>query len=122
LKIQKSTSPTLQFITFTSATRAIPLFSQSRPSLSLYPSFSPFKASAYKLVEENAKHMPEGSFWYAFDYQSEMKSAFHLLFMDPAKKAQVYKMKHFIMVGGGGGVGEASSEDPQSIFLNLFLQ
>jgi hypothetical protein len=46
-------------------------------------------------VEENAKHMPNGSFWYAFDYQSAMKSAFHLLFLNPAKKAQVTKLHTF---------------------------
>lgn len=51
------------------------------------------KASAYKLIEENAKHniAAAPSYWYSFDYQSEMKSAFHLLFMNPALKAGVVR-------------------------------
>jgi len=45
------------------------------------------KASSYTMVKENSLLSP--SYWYSFDYESEHKSAFHALYLDPTKKANV---------------------------------
>ena len=45
------------------------------------------KASSYEMVEENSRYID--SFWYSFDYASEFKSMFHVLNLNPAKKANV---------------------------------
>ena len=43
------------------------------------------KAAAYEFVQANAPRAP--SYWYAFDYDKSNKSLFHLLYINPASKA-----------------------------------
>ena len=45
------------------------------------------KASAYEFMAQNSEY--NTSYWYAFDYKTEQKSVFHMLFPNADQKANV---------------------------------